>query len=175
MLPKRRSEKLLVRPLGDDVLVYDLARDRAHCLNPTAALVFELADGQTSIEAIAGVLGQRLGIDEAEPVVRLALDRLERARLLEKSSAGGGALGDRSSAWAGEPVSRRELLSKLKVAAVMLPAITSILAPTALDAATSLTAMGCTALTHPNCSGVMCSNVAGRCFRVTGMMTCLCQ
>jgi hypothetical protein len=164
MRPTRRSDKLLVRKLGADTLVYDLTRDRAHCLNTTAALVFELADGHRSIREMAGLVSERLGIGESEPVVRLALDRLSKAKLLETDGASGGD-------WSGQPVSRRELLSKLKVAAVMLPVVASILAPSAADAATSITSLTCT-MTVGACSGVMCSNAAGRCFGMSSMCTC---
>ena len=40
MLPKARQEQLTVRELPDETVVYDLARHKAHCLNPTAALIW---------------------------------------------------------------------------------------------------------------------------------------
>ena len=41
MKPRARTEGLVVTELPDELLVYDLERHRAHCLNPTAALVFK--------------------------------------------------------------------------------------------------------------------------------------
>lgn len=37
-LPAVRHEGLIVQELSDEVLIYDLDRDKAHCLNPTADL-----------------------------------------------------------------------------------------------------------------------------------------
>ena len=41
MKPRARTEGLVVTELPDELLVYDLERHRAYCLNPTAALVFK--------------------------------------------------------------------------------------------------------------------------------------
>ena len=40
-LPHARTKDLVIRELGDETLIYDLANDRAHCLNETAAFVQE--------------------------------------------------------------------------------------------------------------------------------------
>ena len=40
MKPTRRTEGVVVTELMDEVLVYDLERHRAHCLNPPAARSF---------------------------------------------------------------------------------------------------------------------------------------
>ena len=47
-LPRARTDNLVIRELDDETLVYDTARDEAHCLNRTAALVWKLCDGQTT-------------------------------------------------------------------------------------------------------------------------------
>jgi len=44
-LPQARSEDLVIQDIGDEVLVYDLTRHKAHCLNRTAALVWRKCDG----------------------------------------------------------------------------------------------------------------------------------
>ena len=60
MKPHARKEGLVVKELPDELLVYDLERHRAHCLNPTAALVWKHSDGQTSVEEIATLLHAEL-------------------------------------------------------------------------------------------------------------------
>jgi hypothetical protein len=118
-LPKARTERLTVSELADETLVYDHDRQRAHCLNATAALVWRHCDGQTSVEQLAALLPQGEG---AEAVVRLALDQLSRRGLLVEKVA---PLTGQAR------VSRREALKKLVVAAVALPAVMTIVAPKA--------------------------------------------
>jgi hypothetical protein len=52
-LPKARRNKLVIQELPDEVLVYDQERDKAHCLNQTAALVWKQCDGRTDVPTIA--------------------------------------------------------------------------------------------------------------------------
>jgi len=52
-LPKARSEEIITRQVEGELLIYDQARDSAHCLNETAAAVWKLCDGQSSVGAIA--------------------------------------------------------------------------------------------------------------------------
>ena len=129
MKPRARSQGLLIRELGGELLVYDLERHRAHCLNPTAALVFRGCDGRTPVPALARRLrGEGLPADERW--VWLALDRLSKANLLEAKVEPPGAVSRR--------LSRRELIRRAgQVAglAVLLPAVTSIVAPTPAEAA----------------------------------------
>jgi len=40
-LPLARKDQLIVKEVDDEVLVYDLKTDQAHCLNKTAALVWK--------------------------------------------------------------------------------------------------------------------------------------
>jgi hypothetical protein len=51
--PLARKQDLLVRELADEVLVYDLANDEAHCLNETAAFVWMRCDGRNTPRDIA--------------------------------------------------------------------------------------------------------------------------
>ena len=47
-LPRMREQGLITDELPDEILVYDLDRHKAHCLNRTAALVWRQCDGKTS-------------------------------------------------------------------------------------------------------------------------------
>ena len=129
MFPLRRRGDLIVRVVSDETLVYDERNDRAHCLNRAAALVWEHCDGRTAVEEIAAVLHRELGISSDADVVRLALRKLDKARLLEPVSEPDPAT---------RSVSRRELAKRLGLAAGMavgLPLVLSIVAPTPLMAA----------------------------------------
>ena len=65
-LPLARKDALIVSELEDEVLVYDLKRDKAHCLNSTAASVWKRCDGKLAVTDMTrllkkgGELGKRL-------------------------------------------------------------------------------------------------------------------
>ena len=50
--PRAKAEGLIVQELPDEVLVYDTARDEAHCLNETVAAVWKHCDGKTTVAEI---------------------------------------------------------------------------------------------------------------------------
>jgi hypothetical protein len=81
MNPTRRTE-LLTQEVGEELLVYDRTGETIHRLDQVASLVWRHADGHTSREALAMLLGRELETKEAEPVVELALARLSEAGLL---------------------------------------------------------------------------------------------
>src|SRR3712207_1511711 len=108
--PRARTESLLVREAADELLVYDLERHRAVCLNRAAARVWRACDGRTGVAEMARALAAELGGDQAlaEEAVLLALVRLGRD----------GLLAERLPARAGERrMTRRELLRAAGVAA----------------------------------------------------------
>lgn len=120
--PVARTESLIVKEEDGETLVYDLKTDKAHCLNETAALVWKNCDGHKSVSDIAGVLGAESDSSVTDEVVWLALDQLERFKLLEEAPA-------KPTFLAG--MTRRQMVARLGIAAVALPAIVSIVAPNA--------------------------------------------
>ena len=152
-LPKARKEKLIVKELADETLVYDLENDRAHCLNQTAASVWKHCDGTTTVGEIAASLSGGATTEPNENVVWLALDQLEEFQLLSHSVA-------KPMRLAG--ISRRQLMRTLGVAAVALPVIVSIVAPTPAAAVSCVNPGGRApgvACGSPNqcCSNVCCT------------------
>jgi hypothetical protein len=147
MKPERRRDGLVVTPLEGEVLVYDLERHRAHCLNETAARVFERCDGKTTVRELARALPPAGRGPAGESVVWLALERLDKANLLEAPVEPAGRA---------VRLSRRELIRKAAVAsALLLPVVTSVMAPTPAEAAATCVA---------NCAskpfGTPCSSTA---------------
>jgi hypothetical protein len=135
-LPRARRSKLVVRELADETLVYDVEGHRAHCLNRTAALVWELSDGESTVSRIAARMGERLSARVPEEVVRLALEQLADRGLL----APGGA----RPAPTANPVSRRAMMRRLGLAAaVALPLVTSVISPTPVMAQSPCTETSC--------------------------------
>jgi len=126
MNPVARRKGLVVRELPGELLVYDLERHQAHCLNETAAVVFRAADGHRSVLDIAEHLAGSSGSEADAEVVRMALERLADARLLESAA----------EAEARPGMSRRDAMRRVGLgAAVLLPVVTSVLAPTPTEAA----------------------------------------
>jgi hypothetical protein len=146
MRPQARAEGIVVQTLPDEVLVYDLERHQAHCLNSTAALVWKYCDGHTTVAQMVHILQRDLQTPLSDDVVRLALRQLRQAHLLTES---GEAVAN------GHKVSRRELVRRLGWATAMaLPLVTSIVAPTASEAASCLSSGSSCTTGAQCCSGV---------------------
>lgn len=140
-VPDARKEGLVIQELADEVLVYDLQRHKAHCLNHTAAWIWKHCDGRATVAEMARLLHAESKAPLNEGIIWLALEQLERDHLLSGRIP-------RPSATPG--LSRRELIGQLGlVAAITLPLVTSIVAPTASQAAS------CFGLGH-SCSGPQC-------------------
>ncbi len=114
--PLARADDLVVEELADELLIYDLKTDDAHCLGATAARVWRACDGDTTV----ATLESDLGLD-ADAVAK-AVEDLERCSLLQAPAG----------------LTRRELnikVTKAGVAAASIPFIVSIGVP-AVAAAT---------------------------------------
>lgn len=120
--PIARKQGLVIQELPDEVLVYDLDRDRAHCLNATAAFVWQRCDGRNTTAQIARTLGQQFDCAVDEKIVWLALDQLGKNHLLDRQPAPPPAL---------LGMNRRAMVRAFSLAVfVAVPVVTSIVAPT---------------------------------------------
>lgn len=148
-LPRMRVQGLVVDELPDEVLVYDLKRHKAHCLNQTAAMVWHHCDGRSSVAEIKTKLEKELGAPVDEQLVRLALDQLERDHLLADDIVPPQAMM--------ASLSRRAMVRRLGIgAAVAVPLITSIIAPTPAQANTCIAGgQPCTA--SADCCSKICT------------------
>ena len=121
VFPKAREDKIVVQEISDELVIYDLQRDRVHTLNPTAAFVWQHCDGKTSTSELASKLQDRFDTPHADDLLWLGLDRLEKANLLESEVTSA----------VNVKITRRQVLQKIGVSVVMLPVVASIVAPTA--------------------------------------------
>jgi hypothetical protein len=154
-LPRMREHRLVIDELPDEVLVYDLDRHKAHCLNRTAAMVWRQCDGKTSPSEIARRLQRELDQPFNEDLVWLALRQLDKINLLENPIA-------LPTQLAG--MSRREMVRALGIAAaVAVPLVTSIIAPTAAEASTCLPKGASCPGTILCCSALGCNTSSGKC------------
>jgi len=143
--PVARKQGLVIQELPDEVLVYDLDRDRAHCLNQTAAFVWQRCNGKNSTAQIARTLGQQFDCKVDENIVWLALDQLGRNHLLETKPIPPALLG----------MNRRAMVRALGLAAVVaVPVVTSIVAPTPAQAATCVGQGGSCSTASQCCPGL---------------------
>jgi hypothetical protein len=146
-MPRARRAELIIEDLPTEVLVYDSARDKAHCLNQTAALVWKYCDGKTTVSRMARNLERDLDTDKVdENVVWYALDQLSKDHLLEASFAPPAILGG---------LTRRQMVRTLGIAAVIaVPLVTSIVVPTAKAATSCVAPAGACTASAQCCSGV---------------------
>jgi coenzyme PQQ synthesis protein D (PqqD) len=114
-VPVRKD--LLFRNLSDEMILYDKTTHRAHCLNRTAAAVWNLCDGNNSVAEIA----RRLGLESAKDVIWAALRQLNKSGLLQNQIP---------PSITSDTLSRRELVKKMGVCTAMaIPVARSILVP----------------------------------------------
>ena len=135
--PMARQNGIVVQEMPDEVLVYDLDSNKAHCLNQSAALVWKSCDGTNTVGDIVKQFDGKV----TEDFVWLAIDQLNENGLLQNEVA---------PRFAGQ--SRRQVLKTIGLASmVALPVIASLVAPSNALGATS-----CTCITNTDCTGRAC-------------------
>ncbi len=155
--PMARQSGLVVQDMPDEVLVYDLDGNKAHCLNQSAALVWKSCDGNNSITDIMRQFESNGGGKVTEDFVWLAIDQLGEIGLLENNV---------TPRFAGQ--SRRQVLKTIGLASmVALPVIASLVAPSnalgsvncaCTSAAICATLTSCPSTTFCNDVGVCAPN-----------------
>jgi hypothetical protein len=166
LLPAARQDELIVEIIEDETLVYDLRRHRAHYLNPTAALVWRCCREGRSVAEAASLLRAELGVAEADALIWMALDRLERARLLDEAPE----FPESRARYARRRVLR--MLAAGTAATLLLPLVDSITSPVAAQAGSCLTANQCRNLDQPACTGQPICNQPRRCCEPQGRRNC---
>ena len=137
------NPNVIVQDVFEEVLVYDLERDIVRRLNPTAAAVWKQCDGRKNVGEIARALAPRFGAQVDGQTVLLALQQFAKAHLLTgRATELAGARG----------ISRRALIKRMGIAAV--PVVTSMLVPTAAQAASCFPAGHICSSNGQCCSGV---------------------
>ena len=146
--PIARKSGLVVQEVPDEVLVYDLETNKAHCLNNSAALIWRSCDGNNSVSDIATLIEAQAGGKVTEDFVWLAIDQLSENNLLEQQIAPNF-----------EGQSRREVIKKIGLASmVAIPVIASLVAPQS-----ALAAQSCNCNNPGQCStppNIQCPNTS---------------
>lgn len=130
--PTARKSGLVIQEVPEEVLVYDLDTNKAHCLNKTAALVWKSCDGTRSVSDIAAHVGSVAGESVSDDLVWLAIDQLRENDLLERA-----AVVEKKG------ISRREVIKRIGFTSmVALPVIASLVAPPTALAVGSCNCLG---------------------------------
>lgn len=119
-----RNRSLVIQEMTEEVLIYDLDANKAHCLNQTAAFVWNACDGKNTVGDIIKALKNKTKSNIPDQLVWLAIDQLNERELFSE------ALPRNFSR-----TNRREVLKKIGfTAAVSLPIVASLIAPSAISA-----------------------------------------
>ena len=159
-----RSDELVVQDLKDEVLVYDLKSHKAHCLNKTAAFIWKHCDGQKTAEEIAKLMEKEWQTPVSDDAVWFAMSKLSKAELLQERIV-------LPEAKAG--MSRRSAIRRLGIGALLIPAVMTIVSPTAMAGASIPPAcLACikkiTGVIDCQTPTADCTNVPGACFDNSG-------
>jgi hypothetical protein len=123
--PCRIREHLSIQQIGSETLVYDERRHLAFCLNESSSVIWSLANGEHTIVQIARAASIQLKTPVSEDLVLFALKELQKDGLVEHTPI----------AEAGKTISRRAMLQRLGAGgAMLLPIVSTIIAPTAAQA-----------------------------------------
>jgi hypothetical protein len=163
--PQARTDKLVIEELGAELLIYDSANKRAHCLGSTAASVWRACDGEGDVATLSKTLNM-----SADDVSR-TLDELEALELFEFT--GLEVLQSASDEETG--ITRRQLTMrsvKAGAAAATLPLVYSINVSPALATLTPIP-FQCEVYTVKSCgASTGCGSVAGCCCCCQGNGSC---
>jgi hypothetical protein len=153
-MPHARRSGLIAKEADGEVLIYDLERNKAHCLNNMAARVWQYCDGETTLEAACSSLSRELGAPCNQELVCYALKQFANDNLLEEKV-------DLPPFIAG--MNRRQLVRALGLGAIIaVPLVTTILAPTPAQAATQFPP-GSPCCSSTECTSNLCSGIPPMC------------
>lgn len=125
--PISRKDNLVVQELDGEVLIYDLDKNKAFCLNETSSLVWQLCDGNKTISEISESMSRKLNQPANEDLVWLAIDQLKKEKLI----INGAELPSKF-----EGMNRREVIKKVGLGTMIaLPIVSGMIAPSAINAA----------------------------------------
>jgi len=145
-LPKARTQNFVVQETANEVLIYDLATNKAFCLNETAAIVFNACDGKTPFAELSRKY------DFTDELIFLTLDSLSKENLLVENFEN-----------PLDRMQRREVLKRIGLSSmVILPLISGIIAPNAAQAQSGI-APGSRTLYQTCTTSTECATTAPNC------------
>ena len=144
---RARSEGLVIQRFENEVLVYDLENNRAHCLNTASAVIWKGCDGSRSVAGLREFFENETGSRVKDDFILLGCTQLQEKGLLTTEESR--KLG----------ISRRTLIRNAALtASAALPVVMSIIAPKAVAAASALPP-GSPCQSGPQCASGQCVGV----------------
>jgi len=122
MKPTSRRSGIFAENLPEEVVLYDKARDKVHCLSKPAAIIWDSSDGSRTVDDLVRIVEEKSGTPADRKLVLQALEELEEAGLMQ---AGSDMVADAGL------TSRREAVGKIAMAGSALVATIVAAAPTA--------------------------------------------
>lgn len=161
--PISRKAEIVIQELEKEVLIYDLRRNKAFCLNETSALIWQMCDGgKLSVQEISLDVSRKLKTPVSEDLIWLAIEQLKKENLIENSSE----LPDKF-----EGMNRRDVIRRIGLASfAALPVISTIVAPMSVQAASRCIQPG--QLPGSGLSGQGCNNTNAGCDAIYGSRCC---
>jgi hypothetical protein len=147
--PVARRTGIVTKKLDNEMLVYDLDRHQAHCLNQNAALIWGYCDGVRTVSDLCSLLNTDQGTTahQKEQMIWIALTELDKAGLLNEPIMKPETI---------KGLTRRQLIKAAGVAAlVAIPVVGTMMAPTASEASTCL-ATGQPCISSADCCSGVC-------------------
>lgn len=126
-LPLARKENLVVKELPNEMLIYDLANNKAFCLNETARAILDQCDGKTSVTEAAARVGKKFKTKISEDLVWVTVDQLNKAGMFKV---------EYKMPVETNRITRRKALQAAATLGISIPIVTSLIAPTAAHAQT---------------------------------------
>ena len=137
-LPKAKIENIVMQTLDKELLIYDLGNNKAYNLNETSKIIYQACDGQTTFDE----LNRKYKFNDE--IIYLTLDELKTLNLIESTY---------ESPFEG--LSRRAVIKKVGLASmILLPLITSVVAPSKAEAASCFGSGTSCTMTSQCCGGV---------------------
>lgn len=155
--PKLKDHNLVVQEFAKELLIYDLNKNKAYCLNETSAMIWQECDGANSILEISQKVSRKLKNEVSENIVWIAISQFKVDNLLDNNE---------QFTIPFDGLKRREIIKRIGISSIIaLPIISSIVVPTATQAQSVACAFICVPpnnLNNVNPNGCPCA-VNGDC------------
>ena len=153
--PTAKKSDLLVTDMESGE-VFDRKTNKAHCLNPAAAVIWKASDGRRTVEDLAIVLAEANGGEADQSLIWMSLKELRSRGLMGELPLG-------SLSTAG--LTRRQALARFgsgaAAAAALVPVVATVLAPKPAAAVSCLQRGQACSIGSQCCSGSCVGLVCG--------------
>jgi hypothetical protein len=148
ILPRVRTNGLVIKELPDETLIYDVESNTAFCLNKAATVIMNACDGRATIADTRRAVQKDTGSPIEDDLIWNTVEEFRQRNLLA----------DAAEPFTQKLVPRRTLLKQAAALGVAVPVVMALAAPPALHAASTCRTQnqGCVLGQPPPC----CPNLA---------------